>query len=179
MERQRARPTSLVRGLINIVKWLVRRWQRTDACSECLFIHFSITLKEAVVFFFWIPNSNIYIKKNHFTAPKVFALFFFLLFTFVTSRNITFLQRSLKKSSEMQQYADIYLLLNYSTCFGRPSRPSSGVHKPVAAASDTNHTIWGASWLPKQFVPANQECGSSYWKLRSVCSTQALRMLCP
>jgi len=27
----------------------------------------------------------------------------------------------------MQQYADIYLLLNYSTCFGRPSRPSSGV----------------------------------------------------
>jgi len=27
----------------------------------------------------------------------------------------------------MQQYADIYLLLNYSTCFGRPSRPSSRV----------------------------------------------------
>ena len=36
---------------------------------------------------------------------------------------------SLKKSNEMQQYADIYLLLNYCTCFGRPSRPSSGVHK--------------------------------------------------
>jgi len=32
----------------------------------------------------------------------------------------------------MQQYADIYLLLNYSTCFWRPSRPSSGVHKTVA-----------------------------------------------
>ena len=29
----------------------------------------------------------------------------------------------LKKSNEMQQYEDIYLLLNYSTCFGRPSRP--------------------------------------------------------
>jgi len=29
----------------------------------------------------------------------------------------------LKKSNEMQQYADIYLLLNYSTCFGCPSRP--------------------------------------------------------
>jgi len=40
----------------------------------------------------------------------------------------------LKKSNEMQQYSDIYLLLNYSTCFGRPSRPSSGVHKSVAAA---------------------------------------------
>jgi len=35
----------------------------------------------------------------------------------------------LKKSNEMQQYADIYLLLNYPTFFGRPSRPSSGVHK--------------------------------------------------
>ena len=44
----------------------------------------------------------------------------------------------------MQQYVDIYLLLNYSTCFGRPSRPSSAVHKTVAAASGTDHTIWGA-----------------------------------
>ena len=29
----------------------------------------------------------------------------------------------LKKTNEMQLYADIYLLLKYSTCFGRPSRP--------------------------------------------------------
>ena len=49
----------------------------------------------------------------------------------------------------MQQYADIYLLLNYSTCFGRPSRPSSGVHKTVVAASGTDHTIWGASFLKR------------------------------
>jgi len=47
----------------------------------------------------------------------------------------------------MQQYADIYLLLNYSTCFGRPSRPSSGVNKTVAAASGTDFTIWGASFF--------------------------------
>ena len=40
----------------------------------------------------------------------------------------------LKKPNKMQQYADIYLLLNYSTRFGRPSRPSSGVHKTVVAA---------------------------------------------
>jgi len=33
----------------------------------------------------------------------------------------------------MLQYADVYLLLNYSTCFGYPSRPSSGVHKTVFA----------------------------------------------
>jgi len=51
----------------------------------------------------------------------------------------------LKKSNEMKQYTDIYLLLNYSTCFGRPSHPSSGVHKTVVAASGTDHTIWWAN----------------------------------
>ena len=49
----------------------------------------------------------------------------------------------LKKSNKMQQYADIYLLLNYSTCFGRPLRPSSGVHKTAVVASGTDHTLWG------------------------------------
>jgi len=44
------------------------------------------------------------------------------------------------KSNEMQQYADIYLLQNHSTCFGRPSRPSSGVHITVVAASGTDRT---------------------------------------
>ena len=29
----------------------------------------------------------------------------------------------LKKSNKMQQCADIYLLLYYSTCFGHPSQP--------------------------------------------------------
>jgi len=51
----------------------------------------------------------------------------------------------------MQQYADIYLLLNYSTCFGRPSRPS-GVHKTVVAASGTDHTIWRASFLKRDQI---------------------------
>jgi hypothetical protein len=36
--------------------------------------------------------------------------------------------------------ADIYILLNYSKCFGRPLCPSSGVHKNVVAASGTDHT---------------------------------------
>ena len=49
----------------------------------------------------------------------------------------------------MQKYADIYLLLNYSTCFRRPTRPSLGVHKTVVAASGTDHTIWGASLLKR------------------------------
>jgi len=47
----------------------------------------------------------------------------------------------------MQLYADIYLLLKCSMCFGRPLHPSSGVHKTAVAASGTNHTIWGASFL--------------------------------
>jgi len=53
---------------------------------------------------------------------------------------------TLKNSNEMQLYADIYLLLNCSTCFGRPS---SGVHKTVVAASGTDHTIWGASFFKR------------------------------
>jgi hypothetical protein len=46
----------------------------------------------------------------------------------------------LKKSNEMQSYANIYLLLNHSTCFERPSHLSSGVHKTVVAASGIDHT---------------------------------------
>ena len=58
----------------------------------------------------------------------------------------TELHRRLKKSNKKQQYADNYLQLNYSTCFGRPSRPSSGVHKTVVAASGTDHTVKYKSW---------------------------------
>jgi len=49
----------------------------------------------------------------------------------------------------MQLYADIYLLLNYSTCFGRPSRPSSGVRKTVVAASGADHTIWESNFFKR------------------------------
>jgi len=56
------------------------------------------------------------------------------------------------ESNKTQHYAHIYLLLNYSTCFGRPSRPSSGVHKTVVAASGTDHTVWGASFLKRDRI---------------------------
>ena len=36
----------------------------------------------------------------------------------------------------MQQYAGVYLLQNYSTCFGSLSHPSSGVHQTATAASE-------------------------------------------
>jgi len=52
----------------------------------------------------------------------------------------------------MQQYADICLLLNYSTCFEHSSRPSSGVHKTVFPASGTDHTIWGASFFKRDQI---------------------------
>ena len=45
------------------------------------------------------------------------------------------------RSNKMPQYAGIYLLQNYSTCFGCLSHPSSGVHKTVTAASGTGHSI--------------------------------------
>ena len=41
----------------------------------------------------------------------------------------------------MQQYAGVYLLQNYSTCFGYLSHPSSRVHQTVNAASGTGHSV--------------------------------------
>jgi len=48
----------------------------------------------------------------------------------------------------MQQYADIYVLQNYSTCFGCPSHPSSGVHKTVTAVSGAGHITYPGNNLP-------------------------------
>ena len=62
-----------------------------------------------------------------------------ILFVKFYIRGSVHLYSRLKKSNEMQHYASIYLLLNYSTCFGRPSHPSSGEHKTVAAASGTDY----------------------------------------
>ena len=45
------------------------------------------------------------------------------------------------RSNKMQQYAGVYLLQNYSTCFGCLSHPSSGVHQTVTAASGTGHSV--------------------------------------
>jgi hypothetical protein len=55
------------------------------------------------------------------------------------------------KPNKMQQHADVYLLLNYSTYFGRPSRPSSGVHKTVFAVTGADHTI-GEGCFPDSVI---------------------------
>ena len=48
-----------------------------------------------------------------------------------------------RRYSKIQRDATVcrYKLRDYSTCFGCPSRPSSGVHKTVTAASGTGHSI--------------------------------------
>ena len=43
---------------------------------------------------------------------------------------------------------DVYLLQNYSTCFGCLSHPSSGVHQTVTAASGTGHITCQSNNLP-------------------------------
>ena len=53
----------------------------------------------------------------------------------------------------MRQYAGIYLLQNQSTCFGCPSRTSSGVHKTVTAATGTGHSIWVTTFLRRGLRP--------------------------
>jgi len=68
------------------------------------------------------------------------------------SEETTKTEASLKKSNKMQHCAYIYLPLNDSTCFGRPSRPSSGVHKTAVAASGTDHNIWGASFFKRNQI---------------------------
>ena len=52
------------------------------------------------------------------------------------------------RSNKMQQYAGVYLLQIYSTCFGRLSHPSSGVHKTVTAASGTGNITYLSNNLP-------------------------------
>ena len=56
------------------------------------------------------------------------------------------------RSKKMQQYAGIYLLQNYATCFGSPSHPSSGVHKTLTAASGTGHSICATIFLQRGLI---------------------------
>ena len=54
----------------------------------------------------------------------------------------------LLRSNEMQQYAGVYLLQNYSTCFGCLSHTSSGVHQTLTVASVTGHIMCENKKLP-------------------------------
>jgi hypothetical protein len=51
----------------------------------------------------------------------------------------------------MQQYAGIYVLQNHCTSVGRPSHPSSGVHKTVTASYGTGCCHVGGRLLPRYY----------------------------
>ena len=52
----------------------------------------------------------------------------------------------------MQQYAGVYLLQNYSRCFGCLWHPSSGVHQTVTAASGTDHSVRATTFLQRGLI---------------------------
>ena len=52
----------------------------------------------------------------------------------------------------MQQYAGVYLLQNYSTCFGFLSHPSLGVHQTVTAASGTGHSVRAKTFRQRDLI---------------------------
>jgi len=52
----------------------------------------------------------------------------------------------------MQQYADIYLLQNHSTCFGASQPPSSGVLKTVTATSGIGHNTGTATSFQRGLI---------------------------
>jgi hypothetical protein len=52
----------------------------------------------------------------------------------------------------MQQYAGVYLLQNYSICFGCLSYPSSEVHQIVTAASVTGHSVTAKTFRQRGLI---------------------------
>ena len=56
------------------------------------------------------------------------------------------------RSNKMQQEAGTYLLQIYSTCFGCPSHPSSGVHETVTTASGRGHSNRSTTFLQRGLI---------------------------
>ena len=52
----------------------------------------------------------------------------------------------------MQQYAGVYVLQIYSTYFGCPTHPSSGVNETVNAASGTGHSNSTTTFLQRGLI---------------------------
>ena len=56
------------------------------------------------------------------------------------------------RSNKMQQYAGIYLLQNYSTCFGCLSHLSSAVNQILTAASGTSHSVRATTYRQRGLI---------------------------
>ena len=52
----------------------------------------------------------------------------------------------------MQQYACIYLLQSYFTCFGCLSHPSSGVHQTVTSPSSTGRSFRATTFRQRGLI---------------------------
>jgi hypothetical protein len=66
--------------------------------------------------------------------------------------NITLYISILITSNEIQLYAGVYLLQNYSTYFECPSYPSSGVHQIVTAASGTGFGVRASTFRQRYLI---------------------------
>jgi len=82
-------------------------------------------------------------------------------------RGSVHLNSRLKKSNEMQQYADAYLLRNYSTCFGRQSCPSSGVYK-------TSCSLWYRSYYMASRLPQTWPNSPHLVTFEEACSQDSM-----
>ena len=96
-----------------------------------------------------------YIAVCRFCAVRcVIVICWYLLFSNYSTSFFFYIHGSvhrnsiLIRSNKMQQYAGVYLLQNYSTCFGCLSHPSSAVHQNVTAPSGTGHITWQRNKLP-------------------------------
>ena len=138
-------------------------WIERSALTSCLFANALEGIKlsdddgTCNSFFFAqhvTSQKQIQFHKATVCFDKVIELCFFMFF-FSWKCSATYqlikyvgnaLRVMLKKFNKIQQYEDIYLMLNYSTSFGRPSCPLTRVHKAVVAACGTNHNVkWKSS----------------------------------
>jgi len=120
------------------------------------------------------PTTNVTELMEFYAAPKNKLHSAALVTLWRGKLNILWL----KKFNKMQLYGNIYLLLNYSTCFGRPSHPSSGVHKTAVAASGTEHNFLGSKLLQvkklaSQIVMICTRSGWSLWYKSQLSGKQA------
>jgi hypothetical protein len=131
--------------------WHVQHWHRHDRLiSDIRYMASRAHYRSALVNRFLVLRTHIYhweikMLQAKFATPALYQastrVAEFCIHGSVHRNSI------LVRSNKMQQYADIYLLWNHSTCFGSPSHTSSGIHKTVTAASGTGHSIWTTTFL--------------------------------
>ena len=101
-------------------------WARSQYCEKRLLALSCLSVR---------PHEKTWLSLDGFSWHLIFKYFSEVFFFFI--HGSVHRDSILIRSNKMQQYAGVYLLHIYSTCFGCPSHPSSGAHKTVTAASGT------------------------------------------